>query len=42
MLLLPAILTHAEVRDTLRLFRETLEQASKEHGDDQVLLTIDG
>ncbi len=42
MLLLPATLTHAEVRDTLRLFQQTLDQASKSHGDDAVMLTVDG
>ena len=42
MLLLPATLTHADVRDTLRLFQQTLEQASKSHGDDAVMLTVDG
>ncbi|MFZ5527731.1 MAG: STAS domain-containing protein [Pseudomonadota bacterium] len=42
MLMLPAILTHAEVRDILRLFRETLDQASVAHGQDAVLLTVDG
>lgn len=42
MLLLPATLTHAQVRDTLRLFRQTLDQASKSNGGDAVLLTVDG
>ncbi|HIV70567.1 MAG TPA: STAS domain-containing protein [Candidatus Aquabacterium excrementipullorum] len=42
MLMLPAILTHAEVRDILRLFRETLDQAAAAHGQDAVLLTVDG
>ena len=42
MLLLPAILTHAEVPDTLRLFRETLDQAAAAAGGDAVLLTVDG
>jgi phospholipid transport system transporter-binding protein len=42
MLLLPAILTHGQVRDTLRLFRETLDQASKSNGGEAVLLTVDG
>jgi len=42
MLLLPSTLTHAEVRDTLRLFQQTLEEASKSHGDNAVLLTVDG
>lgn len=42
MLMLPAILTHAEVRDTLRLFRETLDQAAVASGGDAVLLTVDG
>ena len=42
MLMLPAVLTHAEVRDTLRLFRETLDQASAASGGEAVLLTVDG
>ena len=42
MLLLPAVLTHTEVRDTLRLFRETLDQASRSNGGDAVILTVDG
>ena len=42
MLLLPATLTHGQVRDTLRLFRETLDQASKSNGGEAVLLTVDG
>ncbi len=42
MLLLPATLTHADVRDTLRLFQQTLDQASKSHGGDAVMLTVDG
>jgi len=40
--LLPATLTHGQVRDTLRLFRETLDQASKSNGGEAVLLTVDG
>lgn len=42
MLMLPAILTHEEVRDILRLFRETLDQADTARGQDAVLLTVDG
>ena len=42
MLMLPAILTHTEVRDILRLFRETLDQAAASGGQDAVLLTVDG
>jgi phospholipid transport system transporter-binding protein len=42
MLMLPAVLTHAEVRDILRLFRETLDQATAANGGQAVLLTVDG
>lgn len=42
MLMLPAVLTHAEVRDILRLFRETLDQATVANGGQAVLLTVDG
>ena len=42
MLMLPSVLTHAEVRDTLRLFRGTLEQAAAARPGDAVLLTVDG
>ena len=40
--MLPAVLTHAEVRDILRLFRETLDQATAANGGQAVLLTVDG
>lgn len=42
MLMLPSVLTHEQVRDTLRLFRETLDQASAGGGSQAVLLTVDG
>lgn len=42
MLMLPAVLTHDQVRDILRLFRETLDQASAAGGGQAVLLTVDG
>lgn len=42
MLMLPAVLTHAEVRDILRLFRETLDQATAASGGQVMLLTVDG
>lgn len=45
MLMLPAVLTHAEVSDILRLFRQTLDQANAANaanGGQAVLLTVDG
>ncbi len=42
MLMLPAVLTHEQVPDTLRLFKKTLEQASAATGGEAMLLTVDG
>lgn len=42
MLMLPAVLTHADVPAVLRLFRETLEQAAATGTVDAAMLTVDG
>ena len=42
MLMLPAVLTHDQVRDTLRLFQKTLDQAEVATGGEAMLLTVDG
>lgn len=42
MLMLPAVLTHAQVGDTLRLFRETLERAAAAGTGEAAMLTVDG
>jgi phospholipid transport system transporter-binding protein len=42
MLMLPAVLTHEQVRDTLRLFQKTLDQAAAATGGEAMLLTVDG
>lgn len=42
MLMLPAVLTHQQVRDTLRLFQKTLDQAQAATGGEALLLTVDG
>lgn len=40
--MLPAVLTHDQVRDTLRLFQKTLDQAEAATGGEAMLLTVDG
>ncbi|MEK8087081.1 STAS domain-containing protein [Aquabacterium sp. A3] len=42
MLMLPAVITHAEVPHVLDLFRQTLEQAEAQQGQAGVMLTVDG
>ncbi len=42
MLMLPAVITHAEVPAVLRLFRETLEKAAAKGNVDAAMLTVDG
>ena len=42
MLLLPAVLTHADVPHVLRLFRETLDQAAAAGQGAVEMLTVDG
>jgi len=42
MLLLPAVITHAEVPHVLSLFKQTLEQAAAQGNVDAALLTVDG
>ena len=42
MLMLPAVLTHADVPAVLRLFRETLEKAAATGTVDAAMLTVDG
>ena len=42
MLLLPAVITHAEVPHVLRLFRQTLDQAAAQGGTEAAMLTVDG
>jgi len=42
MLLLPAMITHAEVPHVLRLFKQTLDQAAAKGSADAGMLTVDG
>ena len=42
MLMLPAVITHAEVPHVLDLFRQTLEQAEASRDQAGVMLTVDG
>jgi phospholipid transport system transporter-binding protein len=42
MLLLPAVITHAEVPHVLRLFRQTLNQAAAQGSTEAAMLTVDG
>ena len=42
MLLLPAVITHAEVPHVLRLFKQTLDQAAVKGSADAGMLTVDG
>lgn len=42
MLMLPAVITHAEVPAVLRLFRETLDQAAAAGQGAAAMLTVDG
>ncbi|MBC7700677.1 STAS domain-containing protein [Aquabacterium sp.] len=42
MLMLPAVLTHAQVGATLRLFRETLDRAAAAGSGEAAMLTVDG
>jgi phospholipid transport system transporter-binding protein len=42
MLMLPAVLTHAQVGATLRLFRETLDRAEAAGSGEAAMLTVDG
>ncbi|NBD20384.1 STAS domain-containing protein [Aquabacterium fontiphilum] len=42
MLLLPAVITHAEVPHVLDLFKQTLEQAASASETTGVMLTVDG
>ncbi|WP_374255467.1 lipid asymmetry maintenance protein MlaB [Aquabacterium sp.] len=42
MLMLPAVITHAEVPHVLSLFRQTLEQAAAKGGTEAAMLTVDG
>jgi phospholipid transport system transporter-binding protein len=42
MLLLPAVITHAEVPHVLSLFKQTLEQAAATGNVDAAMLTVDG
>lgn len=42
MLMLPAVLMHADVPDVLRLFKQTLDQAAAQGNVDAAMLTVDG
>lgn len=42
MLLLPAVITHAEVPHVLSLFKQTLDQAAAKGNVDAAMLTVDG
>ena len=42
MLLLPPMITHAEVPHVLSLFRETLDQAAAQGDTQAAMLTVDG
>ncbi|MEY4766082.1 MAG: hypothetical protein RI907_2755 [Pseudomonadota bacterium] len=42
MLMLPAVITHAEVPQVLSLFRQTLDKAAAENKGDAAMLTVDG
>ncbi len=42
MLLLPAVITHAEVPHVLSLFKQTLDQAAAAGQGDAAMLTVDG
>jgi phospholipid transport system transporter-binding protein len=42
MLMLPAVITHAEVPHVLRLFTQMLAQAAAEAKGDAAMLTVDG
>jgi phospholipid transport system transporter-binding protein len=42
MLMLPAVITHAQVPHVLSLFKQTLEQASAESKGAAAMLTVDG
>ena len=42
MLLLPPVITHAEVPHVLGLFRQTLEQAATQGETQAAMLTVDG
>jgi phospholipid transport system transporter-binding protein len=42
MLMLPAVITHAEVPHVLRLFKQTLDQAAAGGQVDAAMLTVDG
>jgi phospholipid transport system transporter-binding protein len=42
MLLLPPVITHAEVPHVLSLFHETLEQAAAQDDTQVAMLTVDG
>jgi len=42
MLMLPAVITHAEVPHVLRLFKQTLDQAAGKGPVDAAMLTVDG
>jgi phospholipid transport system transporter-binding protein len=42
MLLLPAVITHAEVPHVLRLFKQTLDQATAKGPVQAEMLTVDG
>ncbi len=42
MLLLPAVITHAEVPHVLRLFTQTLDQAAAQGNTEAAMLTVDG
>lgn len=42
MLLLPAVITHAEVPHVLRLFKQTLDQADAQGNTEAAMLTVDG
>lgn len=42
MLLLPAVITHAEVPHVLSLYKQTLDQAAASRSADAAMLTVDG
>ncbi len=42
MLMLPAVITHAEVPQVLSLFKQTLDKAMADAKGDAALLTVDG
>jgi phospholipid transport system transporter-binding protein len=42
MLMLPAVITHAEVPHVLSLFKQTLDQAAAESKGAAAMLTVDG